>query len=81
MTSEANTLNNDELIEGYEVILHKERPTDRTTWVTIVGRETAIAFTFDKKKLYFLYRDYHLLSPEEKEIFDKENPYWANYFK
>ena len=40
------------------------------------------AFSFDKKKTYNLFADYpHALTPEEKAIFDKENPYWADFFK
>lgn len=39
-------------------------------------------FTFDGKTIYNLFRDYpHKLSPEEKRVFDLENPFWANYFK
>lgn len=39
-------------------------------------------FSFDKKKIYNLFRDYpYKLTKEEKEIFDKENPYWAEFFK
>ena len=39
-------------------------------------------FTFDKKKFFNLFADYpHNLTPEEKEIFDKENPYWKDFFK
>ncbi len=39
-------------------------------------------FTFDGKKIYNLFRDYPFaLSSEEKEIFDNENPYWADFFK
>jgi hypothetical protein len=38
-------------------------------------------FTFDKIKLYNMFSDYpYKLSPEEKEIFDKENPYWKKFF-
>ena len=39
-------------------------------------------FDFDKVKIYNLFADYpHNLTPEEKEIFDKENPYWCDFFK
>ncbi len=39
-------------------------------------------FTFDKERLYNMFRDYPWeLTPEQKEIFDKENPYWADFFK
>lgn len=39
-------------------------------------------FSFDKHKIYWLFRDYpDALTNEEKEAFDKENPYWKNFFK
>ena len=45
----------------------------------IIGEQL---FSFDKKKIYNLFTDYpHNLTKEEKEIFDKENPYWADFFK
>lgn len=39
-------------------------------------------FTFDGKKVFNLFRDYpNALTPEEKKLFDEENPYWADFFK
>lgn len=38
-------------------------------------------FTFDKIKVYNMFSDYpEKLTKEEKEIFDKENPYWRDFF-
>lgn len=38
-------------------------------------------FSFDRKKEYNLFADYpDKLTPEEKEIFDKENPFWVEFF-
>lgn len=35
-------------------------------------------FSFDKKKVYYLFQDYpDNMTPEEVALFDKENPYWA----
>jgi len=39
-------------------------------------------FSFDKKKIYNMFSDYPWkLTPKEKKIFDKENPYWKEFFK
>ena len=39
-------------------------------------------FSFDKKKVYHLFADYpHNMTDEEVEIFKKECPFWANFFK
>lgn len=39
-------------------------------------------FSFDKKKVFWLFKDYpKALTRSEKAIFDKENPFWANFFK
>lgn len=38
-------------------------------------------FSFNKKKEYNLFEDYpHNLTEEEREIFDKENPEWKEFF-
>lgn len=65
-------------LNGTHFDFFKKRPSDKTIWVVVDGRATANAFTFDKVKIYSLYRDYKKLSPEEKAIFDSENPFLAN---
>lgn len=61
---------------------YKENKTDKVWWLyqpDIIGE---FIFSFDRKKRYNLYLDYPKnLTAEEKEIFDKENPFWADYFK
>lgn len=60
----------------------KNNPSDRIWWVNNLGETVGeFLFTFDKKKIYNLFRDYpDKMTPEEVEIFDRENPYWANFF-
>ena len=41
-----------------------------------------LLFSFDKKKVYNLFSDFpHELTKKEIDIFVKEEPYWANFFK
>ncbi|MBB1542910.1 MAG: hypothetical protein HG457_008490 [Flavobacteriaceae bacterium] len=62
---------------------YKEKPANKIYWLEPV--EKAVGehfFSFDLKKVYNLFSDYPwALSKEEKEIFDKENPYWVDFFK
>ena len=37
-------------------------------------------FSFDKKKVYWLFRDYLKLSQKKKKIFDESEPFWAEFF-
>lgn len=61
---------------------YKENDNDRVWWVNTVDKVGLYLFTFDRKKIYNLFSDYpHNLSPEEKKIFDKENPYWKKFFR
>ena len=65
-----------------KVIFYKKNPKDKIWWVDN-GSEVKgeMVFSFDKKKLYNLYKDYpHNLTKEEKEIFDSENEFWKEYF-
>ena len=64
-----------------EYPFYKNKETDTIYWVDNVDRIGEHLFSFDKKKIYNLFRDYpNKLTPNEKEIFDKENPYWADFF-
>lgn len=60
----------------------KKNETDKIWWVDDPDKLGEHLFTFDKEKIFNLFRDYpHELTNEQKELFDKENPYWADYFK
>lgn len=62
---------------------YKENDTDKIWWIDNANtKKGEFLFSFDKKKIYNLFEDYpHNLTAEEKEIFDKENPYWKDFFK
>lgn len=61
---------------------YKENTTDSIWWVDTSDKDGVFLFSFDKEKVYNLFTDYpHNLTKQEKEIFDKENPYWADFFK
>lgn len=58
----------------------KEHQNDLIWWV-VDDDEGEIEFSFDKRHIYELFKDYPWkLTPEEKEIFDRENPFWADFF-
>lgn len=61
---------------------YKQNENDTIYWIDDLDNVGSHLFSFDKKKIYNLFEDYpHNLSKEEKEIFDKENPYWKEFFK
>ena len=60
---------------------YKNNEGDTILWVDNVESVGEFLFTFDKKKIYNLFADYpNNLTPKEKAIFDKENPYWRDFF-
>ena len=61
---------------------YKEDPGNKIWWLDNGDEVTGeFIFSFDKKKQFNLFADYpHNLTQEQREIFDKENPYWATYF-
>lgn len=63
--------------------LFKNSPKDKIWWLDN-GDEAKgeWIFTFDKKTFFNMFEDYpSKLSKEQKDIFDKENPYWADFFR
>ena len=51
-------------------------------WVDNPDHIGEMNFTFDGKKIFNLFQDYpHELTKEQKALFDKENPFWADFFK
>ena len=60
---------------------YKKNENDSIYWIDNLEVLGEHLFSFDKKKVYNLFRDYpYKLTKEEKEIFDKENPYWKEFF-
>ena len=61
---------------------YKNKETDKIWWIENNDTVGEFLFSFDKKKIFNLFADYpHNLTNEQKEIFDNENPYWADFFK
>lgn len=60
---------------------YKENPRDRIWWVNS-NKIGVWEFSFDKRKIYNMFRDYpHNMTAAQVAIFDRENPYWADFFK
>ena len=61
--------------------LFKHNPTDTIWWIDTTDKDGGFDFTFDTKTFYNMFLDYpHNLSLEQKAIFDKENPFWKEFF-
>lgn len=61
---------------------YKNNETDVIYWVDNPETKGEFLFSFDKKQVFNLFEDYPWkLTKEQKRIFDKENPYWADFFK
>jgi len=60
---------------------YKEHEDDQIWWLDSENKGEWL-FSFDKKKVFNLFADYpYNLTPEQKELFDYENPYWKDFFK
>ena len=61
---------------------YKENPSDKIWWVDDPNVKGVWEFSFDRKTVFNMFEDYPWkLTPEQKRIFDRENPYWADFFK
>ena len=59
---------------------YKNKKTDKIWWINN-GTVGVWEFSFDKKTIYNMFQDYPWkLTKRQKEIFDRENPYWADFF-
>ena len=64
-------------LSGY---FYKNHPDDKIWWYSD-GTVGSLRISFDKKTILDLWDDYPAkFTKEEKELFDKENPYWAQFF-
>ena len=62
---------------------YKNRPNDKIWWLDNANERVGEwIFSFDKVHTFNMFADYpNKLTPEQKKIFDRENPYWADFFK
>lgn len=61
---------------------YKNEETDKIWWVDNPDQIGVWEFSFDKKNVFNLFQDYpYKLTKEQKAIFDKENPFWADFFR
>lgn len=61
---------------------YKENPGDLIWWKETPDTTGEFLFSFDKETIFNLFSDYPWkLTPEQKEIFDRENPFWKDFFK
>lgn len=70
------------VLKNKKNIFYKKISKDKIYWIDNDGIIGELWFSFDKNKIYNLFKDYPKnLTLEEKQIFDKENPYWKSYFE
>ncbi len=61
---------------------YKENDSDQIWWKDNRDVEGEYVISFDRKTELNLFRDYpYAFTAEQKEIFDRENPFWADFFR
>jgi hypothetical protein len=60
---------------------YKNNPDDMIWWKETPDVHGEFIFSFDREKEFNLFADYPgKLTEEQKAIFDRENPQWAEFF-
>ena len=63
-------------------IFSKEKRTSQIWSVEDLNYIGGVLFSFDKKTIYNFWEDYpDNLTHEQKALFDKEFPYWKNFYE
>lgn len=62
---------------------YKNKPTDHIWWLDNSDERVGEwIFSFDRKHTFNMFADYpKKLTPDQKRIFDNENPFWADFFR
>lgn len=61
---------------------YKDEPWHQIWWLEVLNEKGLWLFSFDKEKIYNLFEDYpDRMSEEEVAIFDREQPFWADFFR
>ena len=61
---------------------YKQNEDDQIWWLSNFDTVGEWVFSFDKQRAFNMFSDYpDMLTPEQKAIFDRENPFWADFFK
>ena len=59
----------------------KNEDTDLIWWKETPDKVGEWLFSFDKEVVFNMFEDYpYKLTKEQREIFDRENPHWAEFF-
>ena len=60
---------------------YKKKPEHTIWWLNNLDTYGNVIFSFDLETRYEMFRDYpYNLTPEQKKIFDEENPRWKEFF-
>ena len=61
---------------------YKDEDWHQIWWLEVLNEKGLFLFSFDQVKIYNLFEDYpDRMTAEEVEIFDRENPYWQDFFR